>query len=180
MKLIILDRDGVINHDSDNYIKSVDEWQPIKGSIPAIAKLYQHGYKIVIITNQSGIARSFYNIDTLYSMHDKFRRLLKKNGGKVDAIFFCPHGPTDNCDCRKPKIGLYKKIESLFPVNFENIFSVGDSYRDLEAAMAMGSKPILVKTGKGKDTLINNQHLIDQNEIPVFENLAEFVTQLNE
>ncbi len=177
MKLIILDRDGVINHDSDNFIKSVDEWSPIEGSLEAITKLQQHGYKIVVLTNQSGIARGFYTLNTLFAMHDKFRQLLQQKGSKVDAIFYCPHGPDDACDCRKPDIGLYKKVQALFSVNLENIVTVGDSYRDLEAAIQVGSLPVLVKTGKGERTLQEKQSQINAFNIPVFENLAEFVNQ---
>ena len=178
MKLIILDRDGVINHDSDNFIKSVDEWQALPGSLEAIAKLSRHGYQIAVVTNQSGIARKYYDVTILNEMHNKFRRLLADLGGKIDAIFYCPHGPDDNCDCRKPKTGMYENVEALFNKKIEDCYTVGDSYRDLEAAMAMNSKPILVKTGKGEKTYSSKQDEIRQHHIPVYENLSTFVNFL--
>lgn len=180
MKLIILDRDGVINYDSKNYIKNLDEWQPIPGSIEAIAKLKKKNYTIAVVTNQSGVARKYYDINTLNLMHNKFRRLLANQGVKVDAIFFCPHGPDDNCNCRKPKTGLYQHVASLFNTTLKDSITVGDSFRDLQAAMAMQSRPVLVKTGKGQSTLEKHQVEILQNHIPVYENLMDFVNSFLE
>jgi len=178
MKLIVLDRDGVINIDSDNFIKSIDEWIPIPGSIEAIAKLSKNNYKIAVVTNQSGIARKYYDKNVLNAMHNKFRRLLADKGAKVDAIFYCPHGPKDTCTCRKPATGMYQNVEKLFGLSLKDSYTVGDSYRDLEAAMAMSSKPVLVKTGKGEKTLIDKKEEISANQIPIYKNLANFVDNL--
>jgi len=175
MKLIILDRDGVINQDSDNYIKSPEEWIPIPGSLEAIGRLTQHDYTIAVATNQSGIARGYYSKDTLQKMHDKMAKLLEPFNGRIDAIFYCPHGPNDHCDCRKPKPGLYLKIAEKFNVSLEGIYVVGDSFRDLEAAMAVNAKPILVKTGKGLKTLNSHQKELNDNKIPVFANLRAVI-----
>ena len=175
MKLIILDRDGVINQDSDSFIKSAEEFVPIEGSLEAIARLAQSGYSIAIATNQSGIARGFYDIDTLNSMHEKLRRLLAPFGGHIDAIFYCPHGPDDNCNCRKPKPGMFDEIKQRFGIELYDVFAVGDSLRDLQAAQAAGANPVLVKTGKGARTLANSEGIED---IPVFDNLAAFVDEL--
>ncbi len=153
MKLIILDRDGVINEDSDEYIKSVDEWQPIPGSIEAICKLSQHEYRVVVATNQSGIARGLFDLDALTQMHEKLHQLLNNAGGKVEAIFFCPHGPDDGCDCRKPKPGMLRDISDRLRVDLNGVPVVGDSLRDMQAAEAVGARPILVRTGKGARTL---------------------------
>lgn len=178
MKLILLDRDGVINHDSENYIKSVDEWIPIDGSLEAIAKLSQNGFRIAVVTNQSGIARNFYSVETLHAMHDKLRRLLRPLGGQIQALFYCPHGPNDDCQCRKPKDGLYKNVQTLFNTSLNGVITVGDSFRDLEAAMQVGSSPVLIKTGKGISTFQNKQKEIESLHIPVYDNLAEFVEEL--
>ena len=144
-KLVILDRDGVINHDSDHYIKSPDEWQPIPGSLEAIAKLNQAGYHIAVATNQSGIGRGLYDMDTLNAIHMKFHRLLAKVGGHVDAIFFCPHTDADGCRCRKPLPGMIEQISQRYGVPI-----VGDSVRDLVAGVSVGAEPHLVLTGKGE------------------------------
>lgn len=175
MKLIILDRDGVINEDSDDYIKSTEEFIPIEGSLEAIARLNQSGYSVAIATNQSGIARGLYTIDTLNSMHEKLRRLLAPFGGHVDAIFYCPHGPDDGCDCRKPKTGMFDEIKQRFALDLYDVFAVGDSLRDLQAALAAGANPVLVKTGKGERTLAKAESI---DSIPVFKNLAAFVDEL--
>lgn len=180
MPLIVLDRDGVINRDSDEFIKSIDEWIPLPGSLEAIARLHKHNYRIVVVTNQSGISRGYYNDEILNAMHDKFRHLLAPLGGKIDAIFYCPHGPDNNCHCRKPKAGLYENIMLLFPVDLTEVYTVGDSYRDLEAAMSVGSKPILVKTGKGDSTFAKNKKELTRLGIPVYRNLSDFVDRLLE
>jgi D-glycero-D-manno-heptose 1,7-bisphosphate phosphatase len=175
MKLIILDRDGVINEDSDDYIKSTEEFIPIDGSLEAIARLNQAGYSVVIATNQSGIARGFYTLDTLNSMHEKLRRLLAPFGGHIDAIFFCPHGPDDGCECRKPSTGMFDEIKQRFDIELYDVFAVGDSLRDLQAAQASGANPVLVKTGKGERTFEKGVGIA---EVPVFQNLADFVDEL--
>jgi D-glycero-D-manno-heptose 1,7-bisphosphate phosphatase len=153
-KLIILDRDGVINQDSDQYIKSVDEWQPIPGSIEAIAKLCHAGYRILVCTNQSGIGRGLYDVETLTAMHDKMQKLLAKHGGHIDAIFFCPHTDEDGCECRKPKNGMFKEILKRFNLDdsLAGVPVVGDSLRDLMGGVSLGAEPHLVLTGKGEAT----------------------------
>lgn len=152
MKLVILDRDGVINHDSDQFIKSPDEWRPIAGSLEGIAKLSQAGFRIVIATNQSGVGRGLFDMSTLNSIHDKMHRAVSQAGGRIDAIFYCPHAADSTCECRKPKPGMLKEIASRFHTNLDGVPIVGDALRDLEAAVRVGGQPILVTTGKGKRT----------------------------
>jgi len=175
MKLIILDRDGVINEDSDNYIKSPEEFIPIPGSIDAIARLHRAGYRIAVATNQSGIARGYFDIEMLNRMHEKLLRLLQAQGGQIDGIFYCPHGPEDNCACRKPKPGLLQEIHKRFNVNMSRVYAVGDSLRDLQAAQAIGARPILVQTGKGERTIKQGDGL---GGIPIYKDLATFVDEL--
>lgn len=177
MKLIILDRDGVINQDSDNFIKSVDEFIPLPGSLEAIARLNQAGYRVAVATNQSGVARGYYDIATLNAMHDKLRRLLAVHGGSIEMIAFCPHGPDDNCDCRKPKPGLYRDIAQRMEMPLEGIPIIGDSLRDLEAARAVAACPILVRTGKGQSTVDKGVGLDD---IPIYDDLLAAVNALLE
>jgi len=153
VRLVILDRDGVINHDSDDYIKNADEWLPIKGSIEAIAQLSRSGYKVAVATNQSGVARNYFTIETLDLIHHKMCSMVKEAGGSIDRVFYCPHGPDDNCDCRKPMTGLLKQISDYFHAPLEGVPFVGDSSKDIIAARACDCRPILVKTGKGKKTL---------------------------
>lgn len=157
-KLVILDRDGVINIDSDQYVKSADEWIPLPGSLEAIAELNQAGYQVTVATNQSGLARGLFTINDLHAMHQKMMDLLTPIGGRVDSIFFCPHVDEDQCDCRKPLPGLmrdiasrYRKTDSALPLTGVPI--VGDSLRDLEAATILGASPHLVLTGKGQKTV---------------------------
>ena len=152
MKLIILDRDGVINHDSDQYIKSPAEWKPIPGSIEAIARLNQSGYRVVVATNQSGIGRGLFDMGVLNAINDKMMALVFLHGGRIEALFFCPHTAAENCDCRKPKTGMFEEIARRFEIDLTGVPCVGDSLRDLEAAAKMGCQPILVLTGKGKRT----------------------------
>ena len=149
-KLIILDRDGVINEDSDHYIRSVDEWIPISGSIEAIASLSKAGYQVAIATNQSGLARGYFSEATLCAMHKKMTDLVQAKGGEIAAIFFCPHGPDDHCDCRKPKPGMMNQILKQFDGGAADTWVIGDSLRDLEAGKAAGCLTALVETGKGK------------------------------
>lgn len=175
MKLVILDRDGVINEDSDSFIKSVEEWQPIEGSIEAIAKLSRLGFTVVVATNQSGLARGLFDLDDLEAIHFKLTDMVETRGGNVAAIFYCPHGPNDNCSCRKPKTGLIDAIEVEFDVCAEGAPFVGDSLRDLETALAKKCDPVLVTTGKGQKTL---EKLIENNvdgleEVPVFADLSQ-------
>nr|VFJ50811.1 MAG: D-glycero-D-manno-heptose 1,7-bisphosphate phosphatase [Candidatus Kentron sp. FM]VFJ51870.1 MAG: D-glycero-D-manno-heptose 1,7-bisphosphate phosphatase [Candidatus Kentron sp. FM]VFK11414.1 MAG: D-glycero-D-manno-heptose 1,7-bisphosphate phosphatase [Candidatus Kentron sp. FM] len=171
MKLVILDRDGVINEDSEHFITASYECIPIPGSIKAIARLGDHGYVVAVATNQSGIARGLLTQDDLTGIHDKLRQLVVDAGGKIDKIVFCPHGPEDDCDCRKPRAGLMEElIETLGTP--EACFMVGDNLRDLQAGIAVGAKPLLVKTGKGKRTIANGS-LPEQTLI--FEDLSEAV-----
>ncbi|MFC1750431.1 D-glycero-beta-D-manno-heptose 1,7-bisphosphate 7-phosphatase [Pseudomonadota bacterium] len=153
MRLIILDRDGVINEDSDEYVKSVDEWRPIPGSIDAISRLSKNDYRVVVATNQSGIARGYYSVETLMAMHDKMHQLVNDAGGAIEAVFFCPHGPDDACECRKPLPGMYVDIGKRLRVDLKDIPVIGDSLRDLQAAEKVEARPILVRTGKGERTL---------------------------
>lgn len=152
MKLVILDRDGVINYDSPAYIKSPDEWKPIPGSLEAIAQLNQSGYHVVVATNQSGIGRGLFDMATLNAIHDKMHRALGQVGARIDAVFFCPHADEALCACRKPRAGLLEEISHRFNVNLNGVPSVGDAQRDLEAAAAVGAQPMLVLTGKGEQT----------------------------
>lgn len=156
LKLLILDRDGVINYDSDAYIKSVAEWIPLPGSIEAIAQLSKAGWTVAVATNQSGIARGYYDIATLDAMHARLRTLVAEQGGEVGLVVYCPHGPDEGCDCRKPKPGMLKIIAEHYKVPLAGIWFVGDSLGDLEAAKAVDSQPVLVKTGKGEKTQAKN------------------------
>jgi D-glycero-D-manno-heptose 1,7-bisphosphate phosphatase len=153
MKLIILDRDGVINHDSDSFIKTPDEWKPLPGSLQAIARLNQAGYIVVVATNQSGIARKLFDMAALNAIHQKMHTAVLQMGAEIDAIFFCPHSADDHCDCRKPKPGMFKEIAQRYGINLKGVQSVGDSLRDLQAGFLSGCVPNLVLTGKGQKTL---------------------------
>jgi D-glycero-D-manno-heptose 1,7-bisphosphate phosphatase len=153
MKLIILDRDGVINHDSDEFIKSPAEWIPIPGSLEAIARLNQAGYRVVVATNQSGVARGLFDVSTLNAIHQKLHTAAQQVGADVDAIFYCPHAADDNCDCRKPKPGMLHTIATRFNTSLKAVPNVGDSLRDLQAGYGVGCVPYLVMTGKGSRTL---------------------------
>ncbi|MBU1213723.1 MAG: D-glycero-beta-D-manno-heptose 1,7-bisphosphate 7-phosphatase [Gammaproteobacteria bacterium] len=152
MKLIILDRDGVINYDSDQFIKSPDEWKPIPGSLEAIARLNQEGYRVVVATNQSGIGRGLFDMPTLNAIHDKMHKSLAQVGGRIDAIFFCPHTNEADCSCRKPKSGMMLEISARYGIGLAGVPAVGDSLRDLEATARLGASPYLVLTGKGSKT----------------------------
>jgi len=155
MKLIILDRDGVINHDSDSFIKSPAEWEPVTGSLDAIARLSKAGYRVIVATNQSGIARGLLDITALNAIHQKMHAAVHAAGGIIDAIFFCPHKASDNCDCRKPRPGMFDVISKRYETKLKGMPAVGDSLRDLQAAFNAGCTPYLVLTGKGKLTLEN-------------------------
>jgi D-glycero-D-manno-heptose 1,7-bisphosphate phosphatase len=152
MKLVVLDRDGTINHDSDQYIKSPAEWKPIAGSLEAIARLAQADWRVVVATNQSGIARGLFDMATLNAIHAELHRAVGQAGGRIDAIFFCPHAADSNCECRKPKPGLLREIAARLNAELNGVPMVGDSLRDLQAAAAVGARPLLVLTGKGRRT----------------------------
>jgi len=176
-KLIILDRDGVINQDSDEYVKTTDEWIPIPGSIEAIADLYKAGFTICIATNQSGLARGYFSEDTLTAMHTKLISLVEKHGGKIHSIYFCPHGPDDNCQCRKPLPGMFKQVAEAFKLeDLTNTRSVGDSLRDLEAGNILNCKTYLVETGKGMRTIDSGKKLPEGTVI--FKDLRAFADSL--
>jgi len=153
MKLVILDRDGVINQDSADFIKSPDEWIPLPGSLESIAMLNHYGYRVALATNQSGIARGLFDMVTLDAIHAKMHRALALVGGQIDALFYCPHAAVDNCRCRKPKTGMMDDIGNRFSVELNEVPAVGDSLRDLQAFAQAGCQPILVLTGKGEQTL---------------------------
>lgn len=148
MKLIIFDRDGTLNHDRDDYVTTVDEWVPIPGALEAVASLTQAGWHAVVATNQSGLGRGLFDMATLNAMHIKLNQRLAELGGRIDAVFFCPHVPTDECACRKPMPGLLQQIGERYGVDLKGVPAVGDSLRDLQAAEAAGCEPHLVRTGK--------------------------------
>jgi D-glycero-D-manno-heptose 1,7-bisphosphate phosphatase len=175
MQLVILDRDGVINEDSAAYIKSPEEWIPIPGSLEAIARLNRAGWYVVVATNQSGIARMLFDPDTLVRIHEKMRRSVADAGGLISAIFFCPHGPHDNCGCRKPRPGLFLDIARRLRTDLHGVPAIGDSLQDLDAARSAGAQPILVRTGKGTGTLAAYGASIT---VPVYDNLACAVDDL--
>jgi len=175
MKLVILDRDGVINHDSDEYIKSPAEWEPIDGSLEAIARLTSDGYRVVVATNQSGVARGLFDLNMLHRIHTRMLEAVRARGGEIEAIFFCPHGPDDECHCRKPQPGLLEEIAERLKVNLSGVYAVGDAERDVLAARAAGARPVLVRTGQGKLTLRKSKQLDD---VPVFDDLNQFATAL--
>jgi len=172
-KLVILDRDGVINEDSDEYIKSSCEWKAIPGSLEAIARLNQAGYRVVVASNQSGLGRGLLTINELHQIHQKMHNELSEVGGTIQAIFFCPHRPNDDCQCRKPRPGLFHDIAKRLGISLINVLAVGDSLRDLQAASAAGANPILVRTGKGQRTL--NGNMAGFEEVPVYDDLAAVV-----
>lgn len=175
MKLIILDRDGVINEDSKTHIKSPAEWIPIPGSLSAIAKLNQAGYRVVIATNQSGLARGLFKIDVLNAIHNEMILALASEGGRIDGIFFCPHGSKVGCDCRKPKPGLLHQIGDRLYTSLENVPFIGDSLHDIQAAIAAGAQPILVRTGNGSKTEADPKL---NPTIPIYNNLSDAVAEL--
>ena len=177
MKLIVLDRDGVINHDSDAYIKSKEEWLPIDGSLEAISRLNHGGYTVVVASNQSGLARGYFDIEALTSMHSKMDEMLTKLGGQVDAVFYCPHGPDDGCACRKPKPGMLLDIGQRFNVSLNDVVFIGDSISDIKAASNANAKAVLVRTGKG----VKAEKILQaegKSNIPVYDDLAAAVTAI--
>ncbi len=180
-QLIILDRDGVINQDSDSHIKDPESWIAIPGSLEAIAKLCRADYRVVIVTNQSGISRGLYSLNTLNKIHQKMIDELHAVGGEINAIFFCPHSERDHCACRKPKAGLFRELADRLRCSLHEVYAVGDSIRDLQAAFAAGAKPILVQTGNG---LLSQERIEKEpfdepfDQVPVFRDLAAFVDRL--
>lgn len=175
VKLIILDRDGVINYDSDQFIKSPEEWRPIPGSLEAIARLNHAGFRVVVATNQSGLGRGLFDMATLIAINDKMHKGLAQVGGRIDAVFYCPHAADSACECRKPKPGMLIEIGHRFGVELTGVPCVGDSVRDLQAAAAIDAQPILVLSGKGEKTLRDG--VFPANTI-IFPDLAFAVTAL--
>jgi D-glycero-D-manno-heptose 1,7-bisphosphate phosphatase len=172
--LLILDRDGVVNQDSPNFVRSADEWLPLPGSIAAIAQLSRAGYTVAIASNQSGLGRGLFDRSALRSMHRKLRRLVSNEGGRIDRIVVCPHGPDEGCNCRKPKPGLLLRLARHYGVSLGGVPVIGDSLRDLQAAAAAGATPILVRTGNGKKTLMNLP--VALRDVPIYDDLAAFAT----
>lgn len=169
LKLIMLDRDGVINEESEKYIKSPAEWHPIAGSLEAIAALSTHGYTLAVVTNQSGIARGLFKEKTLASIHEKMQHMVNSHGGKIDTILYCPHHPDDHCQCRKPLPGMFLKLEKHYHQSLKNVPYIGDSFKDIVVARKLGMKPILVLTGNGLKTL---PLIKETRDVAVFQNLA--------
>jgi len=176
MKLIVLDRDGVINVDSDQFIKSPDEWKPIPGSLEAIARLNESGWRVVVASNQSGVGRGLFDMDTLNAINEKMTKAIAQAGGRLDAIFFCPHPADSTCDCRKPKPGMFLQIAERFNVDMRGVPVVGDSLRDLQAGVAVGCQPYLVFTGKGAKTQADPA--LPEGTV-VFPDLAAVAAQLS-
>lgn len=174
MKLLILDRDGVINHDSDDYIKSLQEWMPLPGAISAIAQLSKAGWTVAVATNQSGLARGYYDDATLQAMHQRLRQLVAEQGGELGIVVHCPHGPDHGCECRKPRPGMLLQIAEHYRTSLKGVWFVGDSSADLQAALAVDCQPVLVKTGKGQRTL---SRPLPANTL-VFDDLAAVAAQL--
>ncbi len=180
-KWIILDRDGVINEDSDEFIKSAQEWRALPGSLEAIAKLNAAAYRVVVISNQSGLARDLLTEKTLGNIHQKMLGELADKGGEIARIYYCPHGPDDNCDCRKPLPGLFEQFATEFHIDLSNVYAVGDSLRDIESANTAGALAVLVRSGKGLRSLsaLKKTEADDPlRKVPVFDDLAAFTDQL--
>ena len=175
MNLIILGRDGVINQCSDSLIKSAEEWEPIPGSLEAIAQLNRHDYHVVIMSNQTGIGSRLYDIDTLNQIHDKLFQQLSALGGSIDCILFCPHEEHQECDCRKPKPGLLLDLQDRLNMPLTNVPVVGDDLTDLQVAREVGARPILVKSGRGAKT---SDTAVGLDNVEVFDDLADYVEQL--
>jgi D-glycero-D-manno-heptose 1,7-bisphosphate phosphatase len=175
VNIVILDRDGVINADSDAFVKSPADWLPLPGALDAIARLYHAGWRVYVATNQSGIARGLFDEATVEAIHAKMRGALNTLGAHFDGIMVCPHGPGDGCACRKPQPGMYLEIAGRSGLPLDGAPIIGDSYRDLAAARAVGARPILVRTGKGEHTLAEHPELADGE---VYDNLAAAVDAL--
>ncbi|MDZ7752199.1 MAG: D-glycero-beta-D-manno-heptose 1,7-bisphosphate 7-phosphatase [Gammaproteobacteria bacterium] len=175
MKLVILDRDGVINHDSADYIKGPEEWRPLPHSLDAIACLNRAGYRVVVATNQAGIGRGLFSVQDLHRIHARMLEELKIHGGDIEAIFFCPHTPEDHCECRKPKPGLLLDVAARLKAALGEVYAIGDSQRDLDAARAAGARPLLVRTGNGR---LTEQGFTAATAVPVFDDLAGAVAHI--
>lgn len=178
-KLVVLDRDGVINEDSDDYIRSLDEWRPVPGSIEAIAALSRAGYRIAVATNQSGLARGYFDEYALARMHAYMNELVEEAGGSIDVVAWCPHGPAEGCDCRKPRPGLLDQIADTLGIPVSGAWLVGDTVKDIEVGRARDCRPILVRSGKGRASE-KTLHEAGDTAVPVFDDLraaAEWILQ---
>ncbi len=175
MKLIVLDRDGVINEDMERPVADPNEWTPIPGSLEAIARLHQAGWHVAVATNQSGLSRGLLALDTLHAIHQRMHETVNQAGGKIDVVAFCPHKDSDQCACRKPAPGMLYTISERLNIDLSSVVVVGDSLRDMQAAMATAAKPVMVRTGKGQKTLDNNKGL---EHIPAYDDLASYVSVL--
>jgi D-glycero-D-manno-heptose 1,7-bisphosphate phosphatase len=173
VKVVLLDRDGVINQDRDDYVKSPEEWQPIPGSLEAIARLGDAGFRVVVLSNQSGLARGLFDAATLDAIHAKMQRAVEEAGGRLEAVFFCPHAPDAGCDCRKPKVGLIRQAEEALGKSLVGAPLVGDKPSDLALARNAGCRPVLVRTGKGGST----ERTEELEDVAVFDDLASFVAE---
>jgi D-glycero-D-manno-heptose 1,7-bisphosphate phosphatase len=173
-KMVILERDGVINHRQEEDVTTVEGWDPISGSIEAINRLKKAGYLVTVASNHSGVARGHYSEDDLHKMHEKMQRMLSTRGASVDGIFYCPHGPESNCVCRKPKPGLLYQIAKEFDIDLSETWMVGESISDIRAAKIANAKPVLVRTGGGEYTM---QHFPEALDVPVYDDLAHFVRE---
>lgn len=174
MKVLVLDRDGVINADSPDYIKSPEEWHALPGSIEAIARASRAGFRIAVASNQSGVGRGLFDLDTLSAINDTMIDAVENAGGRIDLVVFCPHGPDEGCECRKPKAGLLRRIETELGTSLAGQWVIGDSQRDLEAARAVGAQPVLVRTGNGRETETG----VDPHEVKIFDDLSSAVESL--
>lgn len=174
-KVVVLDRDGVINEDSAEFIKSPEEWRALPGSLEAIARLHKAGYKVLVATNQSGIGRGLFSLETLADIHRKMLDKVSAAGGHVAHIFFCPHVPADQCSCRKPAAGMLHQVAEQFGCGLRNMIVIGDATRDLEAARAVGSRPMLVRTGKGRATELA---IAPDDTVEIYDDLAAAVDAL--
>ena len=179
-RLVVLDRDGVINAESEQFIKAPEEFIPLPGSIAAIARLSRSGYTVLVATNQSGIARGLLSRHTLDAIHEKLRHLVREAGGRLGGIYSCPHAPQHGCDCRKPQPGLLRQVLRDYPVRAAQVMVIGDSLRDLEMALNAGACPVLVKTGNGMRTYETLRGHKNLNSVAVFENLAQAAQALTE
>jgi len=175
LKLVVLDRDGVINRDNPDFIRTVGDWEPLPGSLEAIGRLTRAGWTVVVATNQSGIARGYLTTGELDRIHARMMDAARAAGGRIDAVFYCPHGPDDDCDCRKPRPGLFHQIEARYGHPLRGVPSIGDSARDIEAARRAGARPILVLTGNGAASL---ETLSTQGPIEAYDDLAAAVSAL--
>ena len=175
-KLIVLDRDGVINQDSADYVKTPAEWQALPGSLEAIARLNHAGWRVVVATNQAGIGRGLFDFDALFAIHDKMQRQVAELGGRIDGVFFCPHAPDAHCDCRKPAPGMLKDIAKRLQIDIKGVPFVGDSLRDLEAAAAVDAQPILVRSGNGAEH--ESKAMAAFDNLPVYDDLAAVAASL--